>query len=262
MLILSVGQNVANAARSHLVWSTMAMTSRAAATIERLIWASSSVASASPDSGVKPAAPRNAFWTLIRLNRPSPSWPTTDSASQRTRPPSIRTTIPGCPASSEAIRRPLVMTVSWLQPARALSWRATDRAVVLASITMLSPSCTSAAPAAPIHSFSSAWSRSRMSNESSGWRRSSAIAPPWVRTSRRSCSSPTRSLRIVTAETWNRAARSLTRARPCSSTMRAMCSWRSRANTSPGEALAGSVTPLLSSGSGARAGFRLVSAGG
>ena len=115
MLILSVGQNVANAARSHFVWSTMAMTSRAAATIERLICASSSVASASPDSGVKPAAPRNAFWTLIRLNSPSPSWPTTDSASQRTRPPSIRTTIPGCPASSEAIRRPLVMTVSWLQ---------------------------------------------------------------------------------------------------------------------------------------------------
>ena len=94
-LISSVGQNVANAARSHFVWSTMAMTSRAAATIERLIWASSSVASASPDSRVNPAAPRNAFWTLIRLNRPSPSWPTTDSASQRTRPPSISTVMPG-----------------------------------------------------------------------------------------------------------------------------------------------------------------------
>ena len=38
------------------------------------------------------------------------------------------------------------MTVSWLQPPRALSCRATDRAVVLASITMLSPSWTSAAP--------------------------------------------------------------------------------------------------------------------
>ena len=65
----SVGQNVANAARSHLVWSTMAMTSRAAATIERLIWASSSVASLRPESMVKPAAPRNAFWTLIRLEQ-------------------------------------------------------------------------------------------------------------------------------------------------------------------------------------------------
>ena len=52
--IWSVGQNVANAARSHFVWSTIAMTSRAAATIERLIWASSSVASARPDSRVKP----------------------------------------------------------------------------------------------------------------------------------------------------------------------------------------------------------------
>ena len=37
------------------------------------------------------------------------------------------------------------MTVSWLQPPRALSCRATDSAVVLASITMLSPSRTSAA---------------------------------------------------------------------------------------------------------------------
>ena len=56
------------------------------------------------------------------------------------------------------------MTVSWLQPPRALSWRATDSAVVLASITMLSPSWTRAAAAAPIRSFSSAWRRSRMSN--------------------------------------------------------------------------------------------------
>ena len=49
----------------------------------------------------------------------------------------------------------------------------------------------------------------------------------------------------MTAETPNWAARSVTRARPCSSTIRAMCSWRSRAKTSPGEALAGTVTPLL-----------------
>ena len=76
------------------------------------------------------------------------------------------------------------MTVSWLQPPRALSWRATARAVVLASITMLSPSWTSAAAAAPMRAFSSAWSRSRMSNASSGRLRSMAIAPPWVRTSR------------------------------------------------------------------------------
>ena len=71
-MIWSVGQNVANAARSHFVWSTMATISAAAATMERLIWASSSVASARPDSIVNPAAPRNAFWTLIRLKSPSP----------------------------------------------------------------------------------------------------------------------------------------------------------------------------------------------
>ncbi len=47
------------------------------------------------------------------------------------------------------------MTVSWLQPPRALSWRATASAVVLASMTMLSPSWTSAAAAAPIRDFSS-----------------------------------------------------------------------------------------------------------
>ena len=105
--ISSVGQNVANAARSHFVCRRCAMTSRAAATIERLIWASSSVASARPDSSVKPAAPRNAFWTLIRLNSPSPSWPTTESASQRTRPPSMSTVMPrdGRPAPRRAAAR-------------------------------------------------------------------------------------------------------------------------------------------------------------
>ena len=94
-MIRAVGQNVANAACSHFVWSTIAMTSRAAATMDCLIWASSSVASASPDSIRNPAAPRNARWTLTRRNRSSPSWPTTDMASQRTRPPSISTLIPG-----------------------------------------------------------------------------------------------------------------------------------------------------------------------
>ena len=53
--------------------------------------------------------------------------------------------IPGEPASSEAIRSPLVMTVSWLQPPRALRCRATASAVVLASKAMLSPSRTRAA---------------------------------------------------------------------------------------------------------------------
>ena len=51
---------------------------------------------------------------------------------------------------------------------------------------------------------------------------SGAIAPPWVRTTRPLASSASRSLRIVTAETPNCSARSATRARPCSSTMRAM----------------------------------------
>ena len=59
-----------------------------------------------------------------------------------------------------------------LVPGRALArWRATYRAVVLASKTMLSPSTTRAAAAAPIRDFSSRWSRSRTSNAGSGgWR--------------------------------------------------------------------------------------------
>ena len=48
-----------------------------------------------------------------------------------------------------------------------------------------------------------------MSNASSGRLRSTAIAPPWVRTSRCSASRATRSLRIVTAETPNWRARSV-----------------------------------------------------
>ncbi len=59
---------------------------------------------------------------------------------------------------------------------------------------------------------------------------------------------PTRSLRIVTAETPNCAARSVTRARPCSSTIRAIRSCRSRAKTSLAETSAGAVTPLLGVG--------------
>ena len=65
----------------------MPMTSRAASAMNRLIWASSSVASLSPDSRLMPAAPRNAFCTLILRKTPSPRGPTTESASQRTKPP-------------------------------------------------------------------------------------------------------------------------------------------------------------------------------
>src|SRR5262249_27619823 len=42
-VIASRSQNVANATRPHLVWSMRAITSRAAPTIARLAWASSSV---------------------------------------------------------------------------------------------------------------------------------------------------------------------------------------------------------------------------
>ena len=48
----AVPQNEANAARPHFVLSTMAMTSRAASAMARLIWASSTVASLSPVSSV------------------------------------------------------------------------------------------------------------------------------------------------------------------------------------------------------------------
>ena len=56
------------------------------ATMRRLICASSSVASLRPVSMVKPAAPMNAFWMFTFSNSPSPSGPTTLSASQRTKP--------------------------------------------------------------------------------------------------------------------------------------------------------------------------------
>ncbi len=258
----SVRQNVANATRCHLVWSTIAITRRAAATMERLICASSSVASERPGSRAKPAAPRNAVWTLIRSNRPSPRWPTTDIACQRTRPPVISTVMPCVPASSVAIRRPLVITVSPLQPPRCRIARATARPVVLASITIESPSCTSAAAAAPIRTFSSCWSRSRRSNAASGRSRSGSSAPPCVRTTRPSSSSEARSLRMVTVDTPKRADSSLTRTRPCSATRRAMSSWRSRAKTSPGAAPVGTVTrglhtdPIAEVSAGCRVGRR------
>ena len=120
----------------------MPVTSIAPDTIARLIWASSSVASVRPDWIVKPAAPRNARAMLIRRKNPSPHGPTTDSASQRMRPPGIRIVIPSCPASSSAIRIPFVTTVSSRQPPIWRRRRATSSAVVLASNAIVSPSWT------------------------------------------------------------------------------------------------------------------------
>ena len=74
-----------------------------------------------------------------------------------------------------------MITVSWLQPPRCRIRRATARPVVLASMTIESPSWTSAAAAAPMRDFSSCWSRSRRSNAGSGRSRSATMAPPWVR---------------------------------------------------------------------------------
>src|SRR3954447_6861370 len=165
-------------------------------------------------------------------NSPSPSGPTTLSASQRTNPPGIATVIPGWPASSAATRSPLVTTVRCSQPPRALRWRVMARLVVLASMAMLSPSTTMDAASRPIAFFSARWSRSRTSNARSAPARDAATAPPWVRTSRPACSRAARSLRIVTLETRNRADRSVTRARPCSSISRAMSCCRSSAKTS------------------------------
>ena len=156
----------------------------AAATIERLIWASSSVASDRPASIANPAAPTKAVWMLTGRTGRRPA------ARRRTSPPSARahrssaTVIPGDPASSEAMRRPLVMTVSWLQPPWARMRRATARPVVLASMTIESPSWTRAAAAAPMRAFSSCCSRSRRSKAGSGRSRTGRSAPPWVRVRR------------------------------------------------------------------------------
>ena len=174
----------------------------------------------------------NAFWMFTRSSSPLPRGPTTERASDRTKPPGIATVIPRWPASSEAIRRPFVITVRCTQFARVVRALAIARAVVLASRAMLSPSITRPAAAAPIRSFSVRCRRSRTSNARSGRLRPGASAPPCARTTRPSASRTRRSLRIVTSETSNLSARSVTRTRPCSSTLRAMCCWRSRANTS------------------------------
>ena len=226
-----VRQNVANAVRPHFELSTMPMTSVAPLAMRRLICASSSVASLSPASSVNRPRPGTPSGRSPSRTGPSPSWPTRERASQRTNPPGIATVMPGMPASSDAIRRPFVITVRWSQPPRSLRWRATASAVVLASRAMLSPSTTIAAASRPMASFSARWSRSRTSNARSA-PRPTADRPAMRPDQPPLPSSVARSLRIVTRETPNRAARSATRARPCSSTMRAMCSWRSSAKTS------------------------------
>ena len=62
---------------------------------ERLICASSSVASLRPASRLNPAAPRNAFWTLTLSNRPVAQRADDERASHRTKPPGIATVMPG-----------------------------------------------------------------------------------------------------------------------------------------------------------------------
>ena len=73
-----------------------------------------------------------------------------------------------------------------------------------------------------------------MSKASSGRPPRGAIAPPWVRTRRRSPSRTRRSLRMVTARDAEAPASSVTRARPSSSTIRAISCCRSRAKTPSG----------------------------
>ena len=200
----SVRQNVANAARSHFVWSTMAMTSRAAATIERLICASSSVASERPESSANPAAPMNAVWTLIRSNRPSPSGPTTDSASQRTQPPGISDRdarvageLRGDPQAVGDDRQ--------VAPAAARLEVAGHREGRRAGVEGDALAVVDERRRRPRRSRPSrraGAARGRRTRAPAGCR-SSATAPPWVRTSRCSASRASRSLRIVTVETPN-----------------------------------------------------------
>ena len=75
-VIRSVRQNVAEASRPHFVWSTTAYDLACAApTMERLIWASSSIASERPASIENPAAPTNAFWTFTARKTSDPERP-------------------------------------------------------------------------------------------------------------------------------------------------------------------------------------------
>ena len=239
-----------------------AMTRRAAATMERLICASSSVASERPGSRAKPAAPRNAVWTLIRSNSPSPRWPTTDIACQRTRPPVISTVIPCVPASSVAIRRPLVITVSPLQPPRCRD-RAGDGEAGRAGVH------DDRVPVVHERRGRRADARLLVLLESLA-EVECRLGPVPVRQQRATVRPDdaavelerARSLRMVTVDTPNRADSSLTRTRPCSATRRAMSSWRSRAKTSPGAAPVGTVTrglhtdPIAEVSAGCRVGRR------
>ena len=225
------------------------MTSWATSIIDRLIWASSSVASESPVSNVNPAAPTNAVWTLIRSKTPEPIVPTTDKASQRTQPPGRTTAIPGQPASSDAIRRPFVTTVNWLQPPRARRARASWSPVVLASIAMHSPSVTRDAAAAPMAAFSARCMRSRMSNDPSDARDSMLMAPPCARVMRPCATRTARSLRMVCRETPNWSLSALTRTRPWASTSLTIARRRSLENASTRRA---STSPRASATSASR----------
>ena len=153
---------------------------------------------------MKPAAPRNAFWTLIRLEQAvaeladdGQRLPADAPAEHQDADPRVPGELRGEPQAVGDDRQ--------LAPAAARLELAGDGQGRRAGVEHDALAVVDEGRARPPRcaAFSSAWSRSRISNASSGRLRSTAIAPPWVRTRRWSASSAIRSLRIVTAETPN-----------------------------------------------------------
>src|SRR6266536_3203935 len=210
----------------HLVWSASTTSRRVAATIARLVSASTRFGEVKPAPGSMPWTPMNRQSTCSDWMVCTATGPTSASEGVRT-PPTRTTTRSGrsCAYSTSATGSELVTTVS---SGMRVRWRANAWVVVPALIAIAVPGCTNSAARRAIASLAGrSWLDLASKPGSSVLPRRGRVAPPWTLETSPRLASASRSRRMVMSETPSSSVRSLTRTPPLrwSSSRIRSCRW-------------------------------------
>src|SRR6266508_2984288 len=210
----------------HLVWSASTTSRRVAATIARLVSASTRFGEVKPAPGSMPWTPMNRQSTCSDWMVCTSTGPTSASEVVRT-PPTRTTTRSGrsCAYSTSATGSELVTTVS---SGMRVKWRANAWVVVPALIAIAVPGCTNSAARRAIASLAGrSWLDLASKPGSSVLPRRGRVAPPWTLETSPRLASASRSRRMVMSETPSSSVRSLTRTPPLrwSSSRIRSCRW-------------------------------------
>src|SRR6266498_619103 len=210
----------------HLVWSASTTSRRVAATIARLVSASTRFGEVKPAPGSMPWTPMNRQSTCSDWMVCTATGPTSASEGVRT-PPTRTTTRSGrsCAYSTSATGSELVTTVS---SGMRVKWRANAWVVVPALIAIAMPGCTNSAARRAIASLAGrSWLDLASKPGSSVLPRRGRVAPPWTLETSPRLASASRSRRMVMSETPSSSVRSLTRTPPLrwSSSRIRSCRW-------------------------------------